>query len=347
MFKKILIVLTFISLYAVYPGVAFVLGVPESGEDSSAQSSPAPSQALPLKVVTFGDSITRGYGATPYSTYLRQSFKAAGCNVQVINEGKDSETTIDGRDRISSVLAKHKPDYILIMEGANDARSGIGSGTVQANLGAMMNTAVNAGATPIVASITPNTEAGGVENRSIPGSFNPGIAFAAGQRGVTYVDVYSALEGPSWNRYNWDGLHLTNAGQRIVANMFFGVLPCGGGGGSSAGGGGGGCFIATAAYGSLLEPHVALLREFRDSYLLTNAAGKKFVTLYYTYSPPIADYIAEHELLKRVVRVLLLPLIGLSYLLVNGWGYLIPIVIVVLSLLIFGSVRRMGGYRSA
>ena len=314
----------------------------------SAQSTPAPAQDLPLKIVTFGDSITRGFGATPYSTFLRKQLTAAGCVVTVINEGKDSESTIDGRDRISSVLAKHKPDYILIMEGANDARIGIGSGTVAADIAAMMNKAAAAGTIPIVASITPNTESGS-ENRAIPNSYNPGIAAKAAQNGVTYVDVYSALEGPNWGRYNFDGLHLTNAGQRIVANQFLAVLPCGGGGSSSVSGGGsgGGCFIATAAYGSLLEPHVALLREFRDSYLLTNTAGKTFVSLYYTYSPPIADYIAEHEFLKKVVRLLLLPLIGLSYLLVNGLGYLIPVAMIALSLLVFGGVRRMREYRSA
>ncbi len=330
MLKKILFVLTFIMLSAVHPAVQ--------------------SQDLPLKIVTFGDSITRGFGATPYSTFLRKSLIAAGCNVQVINQGRDSETTITARDRIGSVLTQYQPDYILIMLGANDARSGVGSGTVAANIGAMINKAVAAGTIPIVASITPNTESGS-ENRAIPNSYNPGIAAKATQNGVTYVDVYSALEGPKWGGYNFDGLHLTNAGQRVVANQFLAVLPCGGGGSSGSssgeGGGGGGCFIATAAYGSLLEPHVVLLREFRDSYLLTNTAGKKFVSLYYTYSPPIADYIAGHEFLKKVVRLLLLPLIGLSYLLGNGLGYLVPLAMIALSLLVFGGVKRMREYRSA
>lgn len=302
--------------------------------------------AIPLKIVTFGDSITRGYGATPYSTFLRKQLKAAGCDVVVINEGLDAETTVTGVSRISSVLAKHKPDYILIMEGANDARSGIGAGTVKANLGAMMNKAAAAGAIPIVASITPNTQSG-KENRAIPQSYNPGIAAAAAQRGVTYVDTYTALQGPSWGRYNLDGLHLTNAGQNVVAGLFLAVLPCSGGGGGvgSAGSSGGGCFIATAAYGSLLEPQVALLREFRDSFLLTNAPGKAFVSLYYTYSPPIADYIAEHEFLQQVVRVLLLPLIGISYLLVNGLWYLVPFIMGVLGLLLFTGSRQLRAYR--
>lgn len=82
---------------------------------------------------------------------------------------------------------------------------------------------------------------------------------------------------------------------------------------SSDGGGGGGCFIATAAFGSGLETHVVLLKEFRDRYLLSNGPGRLFTRLYYKYSPPIAKIIAENEGLKRLTRVTLLPLIGLSF----------------------------------
>lgn len=73
--------------------------------------------------------------------------------------------------------------------------------------------------------------------------------------------------------------------------------------------GGGGCFIATAAYGSYFEPHVKVLRDFRDRYLMTNATGKWFVEAYYKYSPPIADYIRDKELLKFIVRMILTPIV--------------------------------------
>ncbi len=83
--------------------------------------------------------------------------------------------------------------------------------------------------------------------------------------------------------------------------------------GTSSGGGAttrrSGCFIATAAYGSYIEPHVMVLRRFRDHHLLTNAPGRAFVELYYTYSPPIADFIRQHDVIRVIVRWSLVPLI--------------------------------------
>ncbi|MCP4669661.1 MAG: fibronectin type III domain-containing protein [Desulfobacula sp.] len=87
--------------------------------------------------------------------------------------------------------------------------------------------------------------------------------------------------------------------------------------GGGGGGGGGGCFIATAAFGSPMEKHVQILKDFRDQYLLKSTPGRAFVKAYYKYSPPIADVIARHKLLRAMVRIGLMPLIFFGYLIIH------------------------------
>ena len=96
----------------------------------------------------------------------------------------------------------------------------------------------------------------------------------------------------------------TSAGKTFIVSE-----PSFWGGGSSGGGGGGGCFIATAAYGTPMAREVRYLRAFRDRYLLTNDWGRRFVDVYYRYSPPMADMLREHDGWRAYVREWLKPMV--------------------------------------
>jgi hypothetical protein len=111
--------------------------------------------------------------------------------------------------------------------------------------------------------------------------------------------------------------------------------------GGGGGGGGGGCFIATAVYGSQLEPHVKAPRKFRDPFLLTNSASKTFVNFYYTHSPPVADVIAKHHSLRALVRRSLLPLVGISWLALHIGLITTPALMTFSAILIALSVRGL------
>jgi hypothetical protein len=124
-------------------------------------------------------------------------------------------------------------------------------------------------------------------------------------------------------------------------------IPVSGGGSSPEvdSGGGGSCFIATAAYGSYLHPHVQVLRTLRDRYLLSNRVGRAFVAAYYHYSPPMADIISQHDTLKAAVRVVLMPIIGLSFLML--WmGPALVLVMLALLLLLSVVLLSWNGIRS-
>ncbi|HUU63928.1 MAG TPA: CFI-box-CTERM domain-containing protein [Dehalococcoidia bacterium] len=65
------------------------------------------------------------------------------------------------------------------------------------------------------------------------------------------------------------------------------------------------CFIATAAYGTASASEIDVLRAFRDEVLLESKVGSQLVEWYYQTSPPVADFISEHEGLRTLVRELL------------------------------------------
>jgi hypothetical protein len=60
------------------------------------------------------------------------------------------------------------------------------------------------------------------------------------------------------------------------------------------------CFVATVTMGDVNHPIVALLREFRDAWLLKRYTGRIFVRYYYILGPYAANFIRRSILLKRL-----------------------------------------------
>jgi len=74
------------------------------------------------------------------------------------------------------------------------------------------------------------------------------------------------------------------------------------------------CLIATASYGSELAPQVQMLREIRDNTLLSTYSGSLFMSgfnsIYYSFSPTIAQWENENPPFKEAVKLFITPMIS-------------------------------------
>jgi hypothetical protein len=70
------------------------------------------------------------------------------------------------------------------------------------------------------------------------------------------------------------------------------------------------CFVATAAYGSVLANDVEMLRRFRDMVLRKTVLGELAVEAYYTFGPPVAGVVGESDLLRETARDVLTPMVA-------------------------------------
>jgi hypothetical protein len=101
------------------------------------------------------------------------------------------------------------------------------------------------------------------------------------------------------------------------------------GGGDRGFSGGSYCFIATATYGNYDHAFVRVLRQFRDTYLLTSARGREFVAWYYRHSPSWSAQIQGSPTSRVIAQAALLPVVGVAWLLLHPlwllWGILLLI----------------------
>ena len=69
------------------------------------------------------------------------------------------------------------------------------------------------------------------------------------------------------------------------------------------------CFVATAAYGTIMANDVEMLRRFRDVLLRRSVLGELAIEAYYTFGPPVAGAVGESDLLRRAARDALAPIV--------------------------------------
>ena len=108
------------------------------------------------KLLILGDSISAGYGLKESENWVElfnNSIDAERMNITMINSSISGDTTIGGLSRIGNVLKEHKPEYVLIELGGNDALRGYPLNQIKTNLLKIVDASLESKAKPLIMQI--------------------------------------------------------------------------------------------------------------------------------------------------------------------------------------------------
>ena len=199
-----------------------------------------------VTLLAFGDSITQGFkrdgsgntwgipepphGARVggYEPHLEDEFVdnelTENYVAYVHNWGYEGEVTATGLERLRAILKWFAAiyDYCLLMEGANDLYGGVSASTTAFNLGKMADACSSAGVTPIMATITKNTNT--YYGYMVTTDYNPEIIDTAASKHIILADQYAAVSSNWKDLTSGDGLHLNDEGDQVMARVWFEAL---------------------------------------------------------------------------------------------------------------------------
>lgn len=198
--------------------------------DTATSAKPAKSSAAPAErpkdtrplIVTFGDSLTAGYGVAAdqsYPAYLQRDLNERGYNYRVLNEGISGNTSKDGVLRALSIANMH-PVVVIVAFGGNDGLRGIPIRDTEMNLATIISTMQDAHAKVILGGITLPPNYG----KQYISQFN---AMYRKQARLYHVPLLPFMLKDAYGvpgDIQSDGIHATAKGNRQVAKNFLPLL---------------------------------------------------------------------------------------------------------------------------
>jgi lysophospholipase L1-like esterase len=193
-------------------------------------------------IVCFGDSLTAGFQSptadnplgteTPYGRFLQE---LTGPAVRVSVSGICGELTGEMAMRFRSAVLAHQPTHVVILGGTNDLGWNALPADIMRNLLKMYELAAAAGIKSVPVTI-PSIRVGD-DLRSEEGrrwfaehldrrrQLNGLILRYAESKRLAAFDLFAATEEPETQQlaaeYSNDGLHLTTAGYRLIAERLY------------------------------------------------------------------------------------------------------------------------------
>ena len=186
---------------------------PASGATASA-ARVAPHSASKT-VLVLGDSLSAEYGlarGAGWVPLLERRIATTQTRAAIVNASISGETTSGGRARLQALLAKHRPDIVVIELGGNDGLRGLQLNATQTNLQAMIDMTKKSGARVLLLGMQIPPNYGGDYTRRFAGLY----ATLAKQTGVTLVPFF--LEGLQTRPelFQADRIHPAAAAQSLL-----------------------------------------------------------------------------------------------------------------------------------
>lgn len=156
-------------------------------------------------IVFVGDSITARFEWDEYFT-----------DYTVANRGIDSDVTEGVYNRLDTIVSQ-TPEKIFIMVGINDIRQQIPADTTLSYYEKILDELIMAlpDCEIYVQSVLPVHTSTGIDNTDVQ-SLNASLEALANRKGLTYLDIYSAVADEENNfTYTVDGVHPTGEGYAI------------------------------------------------------------------------------------------------------------------------------------
>ncbi len=177
-------------------------------------------------VLVVGDSLSAEYGlqrGSGWVNLIADKIKRDHPAITVVNASISGDTTSGGRARFAPLLSQHKPKWVLLELGANDALRGLSLKSMRANLTAMVRAAQQVNAKVLVIGVQVPPNYGAKYTQEFAQSFEQ----VASETGATLVPfllrgVADVPDAMRW--FQDDRIHPNEDAQPILADNVWPVL---------------------------------------------------------------------------------------------------------------------------
>ena len=170
------------------------------------------------KLLILGDSISAGYGIKESENWvklLENSLELSGRKIEIINSSISGDTTIGGLSRIENDLSIHKPNYVLVELGGNDALRGYPIDKIKSNLLKIIEASFKAEANPIIMQIRIPPNYG----KNYVTAFEDIYLEIAEEKNIPKLTFLLEKVALNKNLMQADGIHPNQEAQNIIANQ--------------------------------------------------------------------------------------------------------------------------------